>query len=1281
MFIEAIIPPISDLLKSFFIECGVSFGSKLIFDKISQNKDRIGNELLEILKKSFDNSIKFFFDEKVSPYMITKEIYEKLVSLSKEEIALVFHKIEYHNLVEKSQNIYFLFAEDLKKYNQIKGIILPDEFYEFWNLKFKEEFKNSFFEYLKRNENFKLRLFVEILETSIEKIDEILKNQEIILSRIDSGFEFQNKRNESVSTTIISKLDAIQSAVEKQSIELPDKEIEKIENLYNKGEYSECKTYIELVKDDKINNLPKEIKSIVYNILGNCFLYLGNKKTAIEKYILAKEIDENNDRPKYNLAQRALEDRNENDFLLYLDEFKDKESYLYRKLYFEYLNDYKADYEKADEYLETNKSFFPNYLYYKAIILINKNPANQSDGEQLLEQYINETDNNESKIAAKFSLYTNKFVRKLNDLTINIRHYFNFDGELEIVQNPKLKENKDVQLLLENFSLLYDELKKFPFDHKCLVLKTLIIKKLLEYVLGQLSTSEILIDEINSKYENLKIDNLSNIILIWLNLICKRFDKAEFYFNVLDEEDKEENIKIYLTILFGKKQYKKILELIEIKKLNSLFFEHLKLISSICENGWDKTFLYIKNQKYNEPDKLLMSAELASSNSDYDYAANIFIKLSSLFLQERMSFDLCFIEQLIYDMKKLSNDNKINEIRNNLIEFSWNKDSSINNFNVGILYAINLCNEKQFSACLENLEILSKYCPDDINIKNLYAYIDSVNLNPNTLIRNYESNSKVKNESLFPYVAKAYIDKGKYNKAKKVIDSLKYIDGQKLNYYYLYLELYMKQKNEKEFIKIAESALSEFPQELQINHFLFSQILKFKTSNEKTRNIFVKSMSCLKNNKVISEFKIDYNKDSKSQLQEFLDKIHPYEQYKKEEENHRITFDLYEKRKLSIKWLANNLNTNEASLFATFINDYKQNIYSNLDIQVENELYMKKLKKNKPIILSPSSLILIKAMDIENLIFENFDIRITAITKSELEKIVNDINPPTIQRLIRDINGEPVLITVDNHIVKYIEYIKYCIENIKIINFKSNSSKANSIIKLSETIPVENILQDSIVAKQNNCYICSSDLLSQKVNKCFSLFDISIYTILLYLKENNIISEAEFLDIKYKLISIKYKYLSISIKEIFAFIIDEKKSFEILLDYFDKQYTKDSLSNVLALFVEYQTQNENIYEYINLIFSKFKKLDLSNEIVKLFMNRINKIFYQFTDNIQRTFLYNLAEISRLQDENLGFLVDIIEQINLIEFDDIKQYELKRLINNSDIRIRESLKNHINKIQT
>ena len=94
VFIESIIPPISDLLKTFFTECGISFGSKLIFDKISQNKDRIGTELLEILKKSFDNSIKFFFDEKVSPYMITKEIYEKLVSLSKEEIALVFHKIE-----------------------------------------------------------------------------------------------------------------------------------------------------------------------------------------------------------------------------------------------------------------------------------------------------------------------------------------------------------------------------------------------------------------------------------------------------------------------------------------------------------------------------------------------------------------------------------------------------------------------------------------------------------------------------------------------------------------------------------------------------------------------------------------------------------------------------------------------------------------------------------------------------------------------------------------------------------------------------------------------------------------------------------------------------------------------------------------------------------------------------------------------------------------------------------------------------------------------------------
>lgn len=389
-------------------------------------------------------------------------------------------------------------------------------------------------------------------------------------------------------------------------------------------------------------------------------------------------------------------------------------------------------------------------------------------------------------------------------------------------------------------------------------------------------------------------------------------------------------------------------------------------------------------------------------------------------------------------------------------------------------------------------------------------------------------------------------------------------------------------------------------------------------------------------------------------------------------------FNLYEKKQLPIKYLANYLNTNEANLILTFINDSKQSIYCSIDNNMRNgQIIIKKINKNKPIIISTETLILIKILGIETLIFNNFNVGITAITRSELEKLVNDMNPPEKQKMVRNSSGDPVIITVENHIVKYLEYLKCCINGIKIINFKSKLSNAQDIIKFSEKIPYENIFKDTIVAKQNNCYICSSDFMTQIVNKSFSLVDISIYDLIFYLKDNKIISETEFLNIKYKLISINYKYLSISINEILAFMIDKNKSFNVVLDYFDSLYTKDSLANVFALFIQYQVENEAIYEHINLIFAKFKKLDYSNKIIYLFMKNLNGIFYKFSDNVQKTFLYNISEISKSQREHISFLENIIEQINHIQQNEKRQYEIKRLIDNSDIRIRETLKNIIN----
>ena len=1250
---------------------------KFILDKIISNKNKLNNGIVSIFKQTYDNTLKIFCDERLSPYPISEDDYNKLSSIDEIKLGIIFHKVEYIEMFEKDNNAFFLLSQDFKEYNKSINIQLEDIFYLFWQEKFREEYNKVLIRYLCSDNEFKQTLLVDTIGLAFNSFDTIIQNQLYIKQDLK-----EIKQDTSLLPSIYNDVKVLKEiSLKFQEIMISDdEELKKIKEVFDRKEYSECKTYIELNKEDRWKNKSYEFKATIYNMLGNCYFNLYDFTNSKLAYNMSLEYNNQIDQPKYNLANIAIIEKNEKDFLDSINKFCDKKSKIYNQIYFTYLCELKKDYDQAEKFLEENKSTFSNYLFLKAILLMDKLSIdeNSSEVEELLKKYIQNEKDETNKTVAQYNLYNHKFVKLLNNLSINIQYIINFDGTLETLPNKSLQNNTELEDLLNDFIELNQNVERYVPQNKDIILNIFVKISILEYVLGKKTLGNINIDKINNDCIQYFNNNQSNIELLLLNIICKNYVEAEKLFQFLDEESSEANIIIKVIILFGLQKFSNILEILNDTNKDNTILEQIKLISLFKVKGWASTLKYIQEQDYDN-EKLLLSADFAIYNNSYDYAAEKYNILANNIILNEIEYNIHFVQLVIFGLGNFTGNIKLIDLRNKLIKYSWEKNSSEDNFAIGILYASNLYNSGKYSECLDVIEILHKYRPDDINVKNIYAQIDLINYNPKTLIKNYENGFK--SEQLFPTVAYSYLQVDQLKKAEKIINILQHKKEYKLNYYYLAIELSIKRKKYDKFIELSELAIKEYPEDLNLCHLIFNKLLNIKFANDKTRQIFSHCRNILVEKKECIEFQIDTKNDTFEQIQKAIDSFQPYSSYKDKEKIIKNSFKEYNKHHLPLLGLAQILCIPELSLISNLITDKDRILYSSYDSYENVEEKCKLLKKNSNIIVSSSTLILFKVLGIDSIVFEHFKIKISAKTKNEIDKIISCEQSEIIPKLIRDKNGKSLIINFKNEIYPYIDYLENCRKKLKIVNYNSDSNKAKEIIKATEQIPIKDLFYNSIVAKQHNYLLSSSDLILQIVNdKCFHISDISILSILHYMNQNKMISDTDYMKIKYMLISMNYRYIYFTNTDLSYFSELDKEGIYNTLQYIDRHYSKDSLADVFALFVYNNQNNVHIYEYINEIFQRFKILDYTNELIYLFMLNISERYFELNNYIQKCLSYQFSQCNLTISDLISYYTNLINHISKIDFSNkkINIYEINRLVDNSPKEITESLKLYLKK---
>ena len=1175
---------------------------------------------------AFKNTLNIFYDNKTTPYRISKELYDNLYKLDDVALAVIFQKVDAINIPFENNEIYIVLAEQLKEYNKRNNFELNDDFYQFWRQIFEEEYNRCFKSFLSSDNEFYSEILTNLFSLSIGAIEQLKNSQEIIIDKVDDyGKKIINDTSE-IKTNIKEINAKLNTILDNDTFE--DQELKKLQKLIDSCEYEKCIDYFELNKNDNWKNKSDDFKSKAYNKLGICYQNLNDYINAKTSYNTAYSLDNTYDNPLYNLSNILIDEKNKKELDFYLEKFNNKDSVLYKRLIFLRNITFENNSKETLQYLEDNKDILEDYYFLKGLWYL-KYPQHDDydtkDAEIAFEEYIKNCSKDTS--IAEYNLLNCRFNTIINKSQLRFLFDIKLNGQLSIIPNQNIIEDKEEkEKLLNDLNELLSKLTKTCKNNFDLILNIKVKKLITEYLLNRFNQENININEINAAIDSLKQDESSLIQIMILNILCNKFSEAHSIYDLLCNETKIQSKNNFIIILFGEQKYSELLKYLDDEKVNNDINEQFKLIALYKSRTWSETEKYIKiNLKnYNEQLLILCSLFYHEENS-YTEECKILIKVAKNILNRINDYDNNFVYKIFYNLAFFKTDKEAETIRKNLVQKYWNNNNSKENFNIGLAYAIDLFNDGKYSECLSNLDILNQYEPNNKIIKNLYAQIDSINYNLDTIIKNYENG--VKEERLLPLVAKAYINKRKFKKAKTIIDSLKFLDNQKQNYYYLTYELLIAQKKKDEIIlKHLEVGIEELPNDIQLNYIIFNFLLKCHLVNDTTRKIFKQCSEILNKNKVIYQFNFDINNPIES-LQGMMEQIEPMEDYLGREQFYQESLNNYNKGIYPLSMIAELFQTSSCEIIANFINNRDQEKFISSKTEKEYLSEINYLKKNKKVILSLETLILLKTLGIENLIFDNLKIGITVETLNEINSVLSFPIEEHTMKLVRDKFGKPELIKVKNNVFDYVEFLKHCTKHIRIINFKSNFSKANYLIQAAEKIHTKKFFFDSIVAVQNNCFVCSSDMVMQKINEQFKVKDISIISIIQYLLDINIINKNEKSLIFYKLIDLNCKYVTVNSSDLYYMLLEKPKNFYNIMKNFDTKYDKESIADVFSELIFKLDQNRHlfeneIYKVINYIFEWFNQLYPKSILVKLLMKYIMRYHDLLSDLTQKCIAQN-----------------------------------------------------------
>lgn len=1224
---------------------------------------------------AFNTTLNIFYDKNTSPYPLTKDLYTKLSELDDIALGVIFQDINVVDIPFNNNDIYNTLTEKLKSYNKLNGHELDENFYVLWKSIFAKEYERSFKIFFASDNSFCKDAIVDVFSITLETFNAIIHNQEIINQNIKNSTNEILSSISNVSNQVHTLQNTLLSNMGTKEID-EDYELKKIQHLIDKYKYEDCIAYIELNKDDNWQNKSKEFKAKIYNKLGICYENLNDNINAKQAFKFSYELDLEYDNPLFNLAHIALEENDKESYDEYLTKFNNTNSELYNKLIFLKYLCITQEFDNAKNYLETNLREVEDYLFLKALLdLKNPKKISSKQAEKNLKEYINKS--KQDNIIAKYNLVNCQFINLFNKSKLYFIFDINTEGILKITHNRlQIKVKQAFFNLLQDLEDVLNGLNKTYKNHEYLITTIKIKIYLIKYLINKFEQDKVNIEEINDIIiKNKNSDDSVLLETLYLNILCNQYSKAHKIYNVLKEETKKLSKNNYIIILFGEQKYKEVLE--QINEFNELN-EQFKIISIYKEYGWEQTEQYIKNSYHNYSDQLLLLCIwLFHDNNYYDDELNLLKQISNNIINFPNKYDCKFVYKIAYGLAFFNTEMDINILREKLIEKYWTKNKSIENFDIGMLNTIDLFNKGMYSKCLSNLEILEKYEPENVTIKNLYAQIDSINYNLDTLIENYEKG--VREDILLPTIAKAYIVKKEYSKAETLINSLKYKEKHKLQYFYLKIELGVAQNIEDILItEIFVQGLEKFPEDLKLNQMLFGFLLKSHTANEQTRNLFQQCSKVLEKNKLLCSFKIDMNNPVES-LKQAIETFEPYKNHVKREKLFEDGLNNYNEFKYPITFIAKLFGTKQSILFANFIENNEQIIALTRRTNEEYKEEVNLINKNKNIIMAPQSLILLKALELDDIVFNNLKIKITAQTKNEINFILNDITGETIEKLIRDKDGNPHIIFAKNEIFKYKEYLKNCLNILEQVNFKSQSKKALPLIEASEKLGSKDFLYDAIVSVQNNYPICSCDEVTHILGKEFKFRDISIISIIKYLKENNIISSKKEAEFKYKLVEFNCKYIPLTAEDIY-FITDlELEKLQKTLNYLDDKFDKESVAEVLSEYVYILNEdkifsNSKIFEIIDLIFNKCKKLSQHEEVIQLFMEYLMRYHHLLSNLVQKYIACKFWETVSDKEYIVDYYKYVIRLPLKIKFNDKEQkiQEVKRIVFNAPSVIKQIL---------
>ncbi|MBP3924740.1 hypothetical protein J6E39_05805 [bacterium] len=1224
---------------------------------------------------AFTTTLNIFYDTNTSPYPISEDLYIKFSELDDIALGVIFQDINVIDIPFNNNDIYNILTEKLKLYIKFNGYELDESFYDLWKSIFIKEYERSFKTFFASDNSFCKDAIVDMFSISLESFNAIIHNQEIINQNLKNSTNEIITNVSNVSNQIQSLQSTLLSNFGNKEID-EDNELKKIQGLIDKYKYEDGIAYIELNKDDNWQNKSKEFKAKIYNKLGVCYENLNENINAKQAFKFSYELDSKNDNPLFNLAHMALDENDNESYDEYLKKFNNKNSDLYYRLVFLKYLCITQKFDVAKSYLETNLKEAEDYLFLKALLdLKNPKKISSKQAEKNLKEYINKS--KQDNIIAKYNLVNCQFINLFNKSKLYFVFDINTEGILKIIPNTlQIKVKQTFFNLLQNLEDVLNGLNKTYKNHEYLITTIKIKIYLIKYLINKFEQDKVNIKEINDVIiKNKNSDDSVLLETLYLNILCNQYSKAHEIYTLLKEETKKLSKNNYIIILFGEQKYKEVLE--QINEFNELN-EQFKIISIYKEYGWEQTEQYIKNSYHNYSDQLLLLCIwLFHDNNYYDDELNLLKQISNNIIKFPNKYDCKFVYKIAHGLAFFNTEIDINKLREKLIEKYWARNKSIENFDIGMLNTIDLFNRGMYSKCLSNLEILEKYEPENVTIKNLYAQIDSINYNTDTLIENYEKG--IREDFLLPLIARAYIVKKEYTKAETLINSLKYKEKHKLQYFYLKIELGVAKKIEDtNIIEIFVQGLQEFPDDLKLNQILFSFLLKSHTVNEQTRNLFQQCSKILEKNKLLCSFKIDMDNPIES-LKQAIETFEPYKNYVKREKFFEDGLSNYDNFKYPLALTSELFGTKQSVLFANFIEDNRQIIALTRRTNDEYENEVNIINKNKNIIMAPQSLILLKALELDDIVFTNLKIKITAQTKNEINFILNDITGDTIEKLIRDKEGNPNIIFVKNKIYKYKEYLKNCLNALDQANFKSQSKKALALIEASEKLNSKDFLYDATVAVQNDYSICSSDEVTHILSKEFKYKDVSIISIINYLKENNIITAQKETELKYKLIEFNCKYIPLTAKEIYCITDLKLEKLQKTIDYLDEKFDKESVADVLSEYVYILNQDNNfsnskIFEIIDLIFDKCKKLSQHEEIIQLFMEYLMRYHHFLSNLVQKYIACKFWETVSDKEYIVDYYKYVIRMPLNIKFNDKDQniQEVKRIVFNAPSDIKQIL---------